>query len=244
MPLSIITDQILMVYETNPGFSEDICEELRDFDAVRGRIAYKLIHAAKNKVLLSHVPHIPYLDLAIVFYLILTDNEEGQMTTLVHSDHLACGIFLWKSSAYWRKKIHLACCRTTSTPSNPLNQLEMEDIVETEALPSVALYVLTNSRGINGAACMLYPRVLKEFAESLGEDLIILPSSIHEVLLTPSSVSLPPEELNEMVQAINQSDVPLKTACQIIFIILAGFRAVSTCRPVPLRRFIPEQTEQ
>ena len=28
------------------------------------------------------------------------------------------------------------------------------------------------------------------------------------------------------------------------FIILAGFRAVSTCRPVPLRRFIPEQTEQ
>ena len=84
----------------------------------------------------------------------------------------------------------------------------MEDIVETEALPSVALYVLTNSRGINGAACILYPRVLKEFAESLGEDLIILPSSIHEVLLTPSSVSLPPEELNEMVQAINQSDVP------------------------------------
>ena len=77
MPLSIITEQILMVYETNPGFSEDICEELRDFDAVRGRIAYKLIHAAKNKVLLSHVPHIPYLDLAIVFYLILTDNEEG-----------------------------------------------------------------------------------------------------------------------------------------------------------------------
>lgn len=61
MPLSIITDQILMVYETNPGFSEDICEELRDFDAVRGRIAYKLIHAAKNKLLLSHVPHIPYL---------------------------------------------------------------------------------------------------------------------------------------------------------------------------------------
>ena len=55
---------------------------------------------------------------------------------------------------------------------------------------------------------MLYPRVLKEFAESLGEDLIILPSSIHEVLLTPSNVSLPPEELNEMVQAINQSDVP------------------------------------
>ena len=209
MPLSIITDQILMVYETNPGFSEDICEELRDFDAVRGRIAYKLIHAAKNKVLLSHIPHIPYLDLAIVFYLILTDNEEGQMTTLVHSDHLA----LWDISL---EEIGILAEENTprilpyhiSSIESTLNQLEMEDIVETEALPSVALYVLTNSRGINGAACMLYPRVLKEFAESLGEDLIILPSSIHEVLLTPSNVSLPPEELNEMVQAINQSDVP------------------------------------
>lgn len=167
------------------------------------------------------------------------------MTTLVHSDHLA----LWDISLE-----ELGILAEENTPrmlpyhissiESTLNQLEMEDIVETEALPSVALYVLTNSRGINGAACMLYPRVLKEFAESLGEDLIILPSSIHEVLLTPSSVSLPPEELNEMVQAINQSDVLLKTACQIIFIILAGFRAVSTCRPVPLRRFIPEQTEQ
>ena len=165
MPLSIITDQILMVYETNPGFSEDICEELRDFDAVRGRIAYKLIHAAKNKVLLSHIPHIPYLDLAIVFYLILTDNEEGQMTTLVHSDHLA----LWDISLE-----ELGILAEENTPrmlpyhissiESTLNQLEMEDIVETEALPSVALYVLTNSRGINGAACMLYPRVLKEVA--------------------------------------------------------------------------------
>ena len=166
------------------------------------------------------------------------------MTTLVHSDHLA----LWDISL---EEIGILAEENTprilpyhiSSIESTLNQLEMEDIVETEALPSVALYVLTNSRGINGAACMLYPRVLKEFAESLGEDLIILPSSIHEVLLTPSNVSLPPEELNEMVQAISRM-CPLKTACQIIFIILAGFRAVSTCRPVPLRRFIPEQTEQ
>ena len=55
---------------------------------------------------------------------------------------------------------------------------------------------------------MLYPHVLKDFAESLGEDLIVLPSSIHEVLLTPCNVSLPLDELNGMVQAINQSDVP------------------------------------
>ena len=100
--------------------------------------------------------HIPYLDLAIVFYLILTDNEEGQMTTLVHSDHLA----LWDISL---EEIGILAEENTprilpyhiSSIESTLNQLEMEDIVETEALPSVALYVLTNSRGINGAACML-----------------------------------------------------------------------------------------
>lgn len=130
------------------------------------------------------------------------------MTTLVHSDHLA----LWDISLE-----ELGMLAEENTPrmlpyhissiESTLNQLEMEDVFETEALPSVSLYVLTNSRGINGAACMLYPRALKEFAESLGEDLIVLPSSIHEVLHSQQRL-LPPEELNEMVQAINQSDVP------------------------------------
>ena len=46
-------------------------------------------------------------------------------------------------------------------------------------------YVLSNRSGVNGAACLLYEDVLKNFADGVEKNLIILPSSIHEVLLLP-----------------------------------------------------------
>ncbi|MEG2700536.1 MAG: DUF5688 family protein, partial [Hungatella sp.] len=49
---------------------------------------------------------------------------------------------------------------------------------------------------------------LKSFADLLEQDLVILPSSIHEVLLVPYEEELCFEELASMVQHINQTEVP------------------------------------
>ena len=73
---------------------------------------------------------------------------------------------------------------------------------------SPPFYVLTNSCGINGAVCMLYPQVLKNFAEGMEHDILILPSSIHEVLLLPDENDVPYEHLSNLVTSINQSEVP------------------------------------
>lgn len=40
--------------------------------------------------------------------------------------------------------------------------------------------VLSNTRRIDGAVCILYPGVLEGLAREEGHDLYILPSSIHE----------------------------------------------------------------
>ena len=69
-------------------------------------------------------------------------------------------------------------------------------------------YVLTNRLGITGAACLLYPDVLKKCAERLGQDLLILPSSIHESLILPYDESIRVDEMRYMVQSINASEVP------------------------------------
>ncbi len=73
---------------------------------------------------------------------------------------------------------------------------------------SIPMYVLTNSTGINGAACMMYENVLKEFAEMMQSDLIILPSSLHEVLLMLDDGVSEYENLTEMVSHINTTEVP------------------------------------
>lgn len=217
LPLSVITEQILLLYEEQQFPAELECC-LSDPDAIKDQVVYKLIGASGNEALLADVPHYRYLDLAVVFYLIVTEDTLGQMTALVHNEHLK----LWDVT-----KEQLLKFAEKNTPLRlparirpieevimesemALDALELLDIPNElqEELTPVYLYVLTNQSGINGAACLLYPDVLKNFAEKEEDDLLILPSSIHEVLLAPAKKALSYSDLNEMVESINQSEVP------------------------------------
>ena len=55
---------------------------------------------------------------------------------------------------------------------------------------------------------MLYPSVLKDFSNQEEKDLIIFPSSVHEVLLLPVSDPSQGTHLSSMVREINQAQVP------------------------------------
>lgn len=71
------------------------------------------------------------------------------------------------------------------------------------------LYVLGREDGQFGAAVLGYPEELKKAAQSLGEGYYILPSSVHEVIILPDSKAsdIKPEELQQMVSEINQTQV-------------------------------------
>ena len=75
---------------------------------------------------------------------------------------------------------------------------------EPEEIP---LYVLSNQRNLHGAAVILYDGVLREFAGNMRRDLIILPSSIHEVLLIPYEEGSDLSELKQMVMYVNSTEV-------------------------------------
>ncbi|MGN0159448.1 MAG: DUF5688 family protein [Brotaphodocola sp.] len=193
--------------------------DLTDFEALKPSIMFKLIHAASNEKLLEEIPHISYLDMAIIFYLYLDHSASGQMTALIHNDHIKrWGV---RTKDLWQ-------CALCNTPQNfPAQICSMEDMIKEIARQTLGsrydeetmitlleedghispLYVLTNPDGINGACCMLYRNVLKDFADSIEADLIILPSSIHEVLITPNHPRASYEELSSMVTLINQNEI-------------------------------------
>ena len=57
---------------------------------------------------------------------------------------------------------------------------------------------------------MAYPDVIKNFADRLEQDLIILPSSIHEVLIVADSNTYNYEDMSRLVKDINDSEVPVE----------------------------------
>lgn len=72
------------------------------------------------------------------------------------------------------------------------------------------MLVLTNKDKVNGAACLLYPHLLEKLAEERNASFIILPSSIHEVLLLPVRDVLEEGEAaayTQMVHEVNQTEL-------------------------------------
>ncbi len=69
------------------------------------------------------------------------------------------------------------------------------------------MFVMSNQKQLNGAVCMIYPDILKDFAEEMERDLYIIPSSIHEVLLLPTVMENDADRLSEMVREVNATQV-------------------------------------
>ncbi len=85
----------------------------------------------------------------------------------------------------------------------------IEDLCKHNYQQEVKMYVLSNANSVNGASCLLYENVIRNFAEKIKSDLIIIPSSIHEVILLPFYKDMKEEELNDMVKDVNASQVPI-----------------------------------
>ena len=70
------------------------------------------------------------------------------------------------------------------------------------------MWVLANKCGINDAVAIYYGDKLKEIADKLDSDIIILPSSIHEVIILKSNgMAYDPDALKSMVQEVNGNEV-------------------------------------
>lgn len=216
-----ILEELLNIFSDSSTIPHVNPEILSDFSHLKTRVAYKLIHTDSNRELLRSLPSIPYLDLSMVFYLFLEENEYGHMTALIHNSHMAS----WGTTT--EELYHLAAKNTSLLM--PGNIKDMEDVMKEVAkaqlgeeyldafiddllIPDDAppLYILSNDSGLNGACAILYENLLKNFADSLEQDLIILPSSIHEVLLIPYTEDISIPELFDMVRHINLTEVPVE----------------------------------
>ncbi len=78
---------------------------------------------------------------------------------------------------------------------------------DSASAPGTAMYVLSNCDRVFGASAMLYSGAMKRLAGELDRNLIILPSSVHEVILVPDDGITEKEFYREMVREVNDTQV-------------------------------------
>ena len=184
-----------------------------DFDRVKENLRYKIINTEKNVDLLNSIPHKDFLDLSKVYMVEVNTPEIGRGTVLVSNVHME----LWKTT--WEELDRYATEQTEKqNPSYIFDMVDMatemlEKAVDVELpdfeIPHGQMYVITNQERYFGAAVLLYKDVFKNFATEKEEDLYILPSSTHEVIVIPASLAQYQgiKGLKEMVKEVNSTHV-------------------------------------
>lgn len=203
--LQEIVDKIVELYESQmKDFDLDI-ESFKEFECVRDRVFHKIINYEKNRKLLEDVPYFRWCDLAVVFYYAVEDKIMGRASILIHNNHLA----MWEQTADDLYRI----AQYNMRQRMPELLVPMQELVEEmtgvqlHQTDEIQMYVLTNQAKLNGASAMLYSDKIRELADRLQSDLMILPSSVHEVLLMPDNREQEYAFYRQMVEEVNTTQV-------------------------------------
>lgn len=195
-----------------------------EWDITKDSIVLKLVNYIMNQQMLQEIPHkIVFEDLAVTFQVLVSSTEEGVQTVkLVNKLFDGFGVSIdemYEIALENTMRLFPASIRDMNEIILGMLEAEMGEMEDLQLLKDIAIptgeeprmYVLSNPTGINGATTLLYPNVLKEFADKAGRDLFILPSSIHESILVPMvSKDYKVEDLQNMVNEVNQNNVPIE----------------------------------
>ena len=179
--------------------------EFQDFETAKSHIIFKLINADKNKELLMEIPYRRFHNLAICYcYYVegIKDSDNG--TILIRNEHLNSWNIL-EDELY-------NCAYENTNNVAPALYHNMKDIISSMygadiCMDNVRMGVVTNKSKFNGAYALLYIDKMREFADILGEDYYIIPSSIHELIIVPKSACDNVKELLNMVVQVNRTEV-------------------------------------
>lgn len=160
---------------------------LKNYNNIKTKIAYKLINAESNKELLAFIPHMIVMDLAMVFYIHLEANEKILTSVMITNQHM----HFWDVSLNQLKEDALRNTPKLYPPvTKHINKILSEDHEFKTMLYSkdslFPVFGLSNNLGINGASCILYPDIMKRYADMMETDIIIVPVSLNLVFFLPA----------------------------------------------------------
>jgi len=197
-----IAEQIIALCEEKREEINSLAARLDFSEAyIREHLYYRLVSKERNEELLQEIPHRLYLNLAIVYYWVVYE-EEAQLGSIMMT-----GAQMERMG--WTEEDLMRIAEQNTPQLFPMSARGIEEIVGDLLLQcqNFPVLVISNDRGINGAACLMYPGVLEQLKEKMKGSFYILPSSIHELIVIPDN-GTSPDRLCEMVYCINRTQLP------------------------------------
>lgn len=205
-------EDVLAFYHRNKAPESFETEWLKDFRQVRQKLYYSLVNYDANRGLLDMVPHTRFLDLAKVYYIQCRINGAISGSILIYKEQMeAWGISedeLREAAEENTPLLYPACIMDMGDIlGRQKKEAEGEIPFDFSPAPPIPMFVLSNREYQNGAVAICYKDILDDFSQKRGEDLVLLPSSRHEIIMIPFREQGDMDALREIVHVCNQTQV-------------------------------------
>ena len=194
-------------------------------DVVMETVFSRVIGVKGNEALLDTVPHKRIDDLAIVYRL------------LVGRSNLAVGSAKLTNDKFDRLDIPIDVLHEKAlSNTEKFFPAKVTDISKFLPFPkaddfTLQMMVLTHEATTHGAIAAFYPGLLQELSETMGRDLFLLPSSVHEFMVLPDTGNIEAKELRSMVREINAKMVAGEDRLtDSVYRYRRGDKALSLCK--------------
>lgn len=184
-------------------------ESIKNFDNIKDKLVVRLVNYKTNEDILSTMPHIKYLDLAIICCINICDDGTIKVTNQF--------LETWETS---RDELFDIAMKNTPNvlPVDGRNMFEyMDELMGGEKVyhegldvfdaSFMNLYLLSNTEKLFGSSTILYDGVLETLAAQANSDLVLIPSSVHEWLIMPYDSSMDMDVLMGMICDVNATEV-------------------------------------
>jgi len=176
-----------------------------DYEAVKDKLVVNVVNTWRNNDRFEMIPHVEKEDLSCIFKIVVVSDKDHKATITVNNAMLqAWGISseqLYKEAMANMQRIDPPFMQSMHSVLSSFGVLPDDDIPEERMM-----YIISNDSKMGGAVYMFSDELLSGLAEKINSDLIILPSSIHEVIAISAEFDHI-EELEEMVRSINSTQV-------------------------------------
>lgn len=207
--LKELAQELFRAYEKNAHMpvSEKELKSAQKWENVKERLEIRLVNYERNKERLTELVHRRYLDFAVLYYVNLDGDNHEQYSFCITRVLLE----RWNVSAEELERTARQNQREqNATVIRSIYDVlgggtAMKDQDKRSDIPTI--YVLSNRQGLFGASAVLDQETLEQFVAEKHTDLLLLPASVHEMLLLMEEMPYEIGELQSMVESINASCV-------------------------------------
>lgn len=213
----VMANQAVYLEESMKYLPENVLN--LDLAVLKDKIVFQVVNTKENREMISLCPHREFMDLTIVYRVIVNVDDSGVSGFLITNDiadveDMSEKLLFNLAKKNTKKLFPFKSERIEETMGRLMRKWGAGDKEIEESFPDIEsvpekerVYVVSNEYEYFGANALIYSEVLGKVVKKIGTDCYILPSSVHDLVILSTETFKESDKLVRLVKETNSEHV-------------------------------------